>query len=83
MKTRNYSTDLKVQKKLWEKPRKKPVNCFSFCTKTIVTNCDTSVYPKEIYSIGSERSFVPKWKQLYPWLVYNFEKRRGVLQLLC
>ena len=27
-----------------------------------------------MYSDGSERSFQPKWKKLYPWIVYNFDK---------
>ena len=27
-----------------------------------------------MYSDGSERSFLPKWKQLYPWIMYNFYK---------
>ena len=27
-----------------------------------------------MYSDGSERSFQPKWKQLYPWIAYNFNK---------
>ena len=27
-----------------------------------------------MYSDGSERSFQPKWKQLYPWITYNFDK---------
>ena len=27
-----------------------------------------------MYSYGSERSFQPKWKQLYPWIGYNFDK---------
>ena len=40
----------------------------------IVNNPDTSVYPKKMYSDGSERSFLPKWKQLYPWITYNFDK---------
>ena len=40
----------------------------------IVNNPDTSVYPKKMYSDGSERSFQPKWKQLYPWIAYNFDK---------
>ena len=40
----------------------------------IVNNPDTSVYPKKMYSDGSEKSFQPKWKQLYPWIAYNFDK---------
>ena len=27
-----------------------------------------------MYSDGSERPFQPKWKQLYPWTEYNFDK---------
>ena len=27
-----------------------------------------------MYSDGSERYFQPKWKQLYPWIAYNFDK---------
>ena len=27
-----------------------------------------------MYSDGSERSFQPKWKQLYSWIAYNFDK---------
>ena len=27
-----------------------------------------------MYSDGSERSVQPKWKQLYPWIAYNFNK---------
>ena len=27
-----------------------------------------------MYSDGSERSFRPKWKQLYLWIAYNFDK---------
>ena len=40
----------------------------------IVNNPDTSVYPEKMYSDGSERYFQPKWKQLYPWIAYNFNK---------
>ena len=27
-----------------------------------------------MHSDGSERSFQLKWKKLYPWIVYNFDK---------
>ena len=27
-----------------------------------------------MYSVGSERSFQTKWKQLYPWIAYNINK---------
>ena len=27
-----------------------------------------------MYSVGSERSFQTKWKQLYSWIAYNISK---------
>ena len=41
---------------------------------SVYNNPDTSDYTKKMYSDGSERSFQLKWKKLYPWIVYNFDK---------
>ena len=51
-----------------------PIERQNWCIFFIADNSNTLVYPPKMFSDGSEKSFIPKCKQSYPWITHNFRK---------